>query len=202
MRIVTELQRVILYFQGQMIVFRGTLDQANLAESLIGALDQPAAPGTKKAAVKLQYADARWPEIRVYYMQHATSPQAVQEILVTIRSIADVQRLAACRFPGAMVLRGSNEDIALAEWLVTNLDTAAAAQGPSPIDFRIAATGEIARLYYVPRVSSPQKLQDLVNQVRTVSELQRVVPILETRSITVRGTPAQLVAADMVLQPK
>jgi general secretion pathway protein D len=60
--------------------------------------------------------------VRVFYVQNATSVQEFQEIATAVRSIADIRRVFTYNAQHAIVIRGTPDQIALAEKLIHDLD--------------------------------------------------------------------------------
>jgi general secretion pathway protein D len=59
---------------------------------------------------------------RVFYLSNVNSPQELQEIITTIRSVADLQRVFAFSTQSAIIVRGEADRVALAEKLIGDLD--------------------------------------------------------------------------------
>lgn len=60
--------------------------------------------------------------VRVFYVQNATSVQEFQEIATAVRSIAEIRRVFTYNAQHAIVMRGTPDQIALAEKLIHDLD--------------------------------------------------------------------------------
>ncbi|MBM3775178.1 MAG: hypothetical protein FJW37_08450, partial [Acidobacteria bacterium] len=60
--------------------------------------------------------------MKVFYLTNVTTPQELQEILTTVRSVADIQRLFPYNAQNAIVARGEADRIALAEKIIADLD--------------------------------------------------------------------------------
>jgi hypothetical protein len=58
---------------------------------------------------------------------------------------------------------------------------------------------EVVKTFYFPNVSSPTDLQDIVTNLRVMTDTQRVLHIPSHRSIVVRGTPEQMVLAERLV---
>ncbi len=199
-RSINELQRVVAVNDARAIVIRGTTEQVTATEWLVAGLDKPA--GALTASYTLTGTDrvARMsPAIRIYYLQNTKTPQAVQEIINAVRSVVEVQRVVAFTTLNSIVLRGSNDQVAVAEWLVNGLDRPAGqSAGISLGEQPVAGTAEVARVFF-PRVSTPEFLQKVTSQVRTEAHLQRAVMCQAPGGLVVRGTAAQLAIAEKIV---
>jgi hypothetical protein len=58
---------------------------------------------------------------RVFY-PHTSTPQELQEVLTLVRSTTHIQRATSCSVPGALALRGTVGQVALAEKLIQDRD--------------------------------------------------------------------------------
>src|SRR5215467_14252848 len=57
----------------------------------------------------------------------------------------------------------------------------------------------VIKTFYLGNVSSPTDLQDIVNAIRTVLEVQRILQIPSQNAIIVKGTPDQLALAQKMV---
>lgn len=64
--------------------------------------------------------------VRVFYIQNATSVQEFQEIATAVRSLTEIRRVFTYNAQRAILMRGTPDQIALAEKLVHDLDKAKA----------------------------------------------------------------------------
>jgi general secretion pathway protein D len=60
--------------------------------------------------------------MKVFYLNNVNTPQELQEIVTTIRSVADLQRLFVYNAQNAIIARGEADRIALAEKIINDLD--------------------------------------------------------------------------------
>ena len=60
--------------------------------------------------------------VKVFYIKNATTPQELQEISTTVRSVTEIRRAFAYNAQYAIMLRGTADQIALAEKLIADLD--------------------------------------------------------------------------------
>jgi general secretion pathway protein D len=59
---------------------------------------------------------------QTFYLSNVSSPQEVQEIVNTVRSIAEVQRVVAFQSQNAIIVRGEADQVALAAKMIHDLD--------------------------------------------------------------------------------
>jgi type II secretory pathway component GspD/PulD (secretin) len=205
-RSITELQQVSLVTESKAVAVRGTPALVSIAEWLFRALDQPSGvSGTSN----LEYAmpGATNDLARVFYLVNIATPQNMQEVVNSIRSIGEVQRIVVCNQPRAMAMRGTAAQVVMAEWLIRALDKPAGS-GPFPTESMTLSTPEyrmrdgsasVAKVFYPAFLTSPQHVQESVNMIRSIAELQRVVAYNAAGAIVLRGSAEQTVLAEWLL---
>jgi hypothetical protein len=204
-RSAAEVQRAAPCAALNAIALRATPAEAEGAGWLFEPLDRPA--GTMPASYQNHPgpADSRPSTVQIYMLTNTDTPQSVQEIIKATRSISNIQRFFPYFSRKALVLRGSSEQVAFVDWVLGLLDKPASA---GPID---TATHEyqfsdypmdkdiIARVFYW-NVSNPQQLQQIVNDVRTSTSMQRIFPNNQVKAIAMRGTGEQIARAEEILK--
>ncbi|MBZ5622967.1 MAG: hypothetical protein LAQ69_30170 [Acidobacteriia bacterium] len=212
-RSILEIQRIVVCNGPRAVALRGTAEQVAGAEWLINGLDRPAdAQPQSQGPAKVEYrlSDARNPAARVFYLKHTATSQGSQEIVNAIRSILEIQRVVALNGPRALALRGTTEQVAAADWLIDGLDKPDGAQvlspqsqDPAKIDYQLSdARTPAVRVFYLTHTPTPQGLQEIVNSIRSIAELQRVVACNGPRAVAFRGTPVQVALAERLIQER
>jgi hypothetical protein len=182
----------------------GTAVQRGVAEWIFAELDTD-----KPATVKREYAipGASNDVVQILRPTHIVQPREVQETVTALRVLAEV-RLVAAAFspPHAIVLRGTQAQLKLTEWLTEQMDTTVAGpamratdfddQSKIPVQFHATAV----RVFYLRPSSTPANMQELINAIRSISELQRVVAFSEQHEVLVRGTLLQVKLAEWLVQ--
>jgi hypothetical protein len=174
----------------KLLAVRATDNQVALAEWLFHQLDQPASQG--RPAQEYQPLDGSNDLVRVFYLEYAPSPQHLQEMATVVRVTADVPRLLLYHATKAMVVRGTRAQVTLAAWLVKELDQAASPAAGAK-EYR-ASPGEddVVRIFYAGFTKTPQELQEAATLLRSIADVRRLVVYQGTKSITARGTAAQM----------
>jgi hypothetical protein len=204
-RSVAELQRAVVDSQPAALVVRGTPEQLDLAAWIFGELDRgsgaPAATVMESYKVPGDYA----PQVRAFLLAHGGTPQTMQEIVNTVRTVADVQRVMSYEANAALVLRGNSDQVDLAGWIIRNLDKPTGVQSEAkPLEATYndssSRPATAVRMYRLTHNTSPQALQELVNAVRSVADVQRVIVDNAIATVTLRGTPVQAAMATWLIQ--
>ena len=121
-RSVADSNRVLPVDGPRVIVARGSAEQMAVAGWLKQELDQVPAPLPVVSSRKVPYGYRGETEARVFHLAHIQTEEAIQETLNAVRSTADIQRATTCMGARALVMRGTAEQMALAEKLIADLD--------------------------------------------------------------------------------
>ncbi len=204
LRMVADIDKISRDDSRKMIIVRTTAVQADLAEWIFELLDSPSrVAGAHEYVVPGSSDDV----VRVLYASAAPGPRGLQEILNTIRTIAEISRLTAFSPANALVLRGKAWQAGLAEWLAKQLDSPPAGQASATYSvagmepFYKARGMEdpgAVRVYHLPS-STAQSLQDTVTSLRNQLPITRVVVCAGPHAIILRATDTQAAAADRLV---
>lgn len=204
-RSIGELQRVMVCNQPRAIALRGTAAQVALAEWLIDALDKPAgAPASATqsrtlTANEFRRPDGSAPVAKVLYPPFMKTPQHLQEGVSMVRTIAEIQRVMAHSAVGAIILRGSAEQAALAEWLLNSLNKPSTASGPAlPSEGRQPEM--ITRVFHLANLNALSRYQELLDRLRTQAHVMRLTIYTPERAIALRAPAEQVAAAERMVR--
>jgi hypothetical protein len=200
-RSVTDIQRFFPMNPQKAIAIRALPDQVKVADWLLSVLDQPAgaAPGAG-APRELRLSPASWDArsglvVYVAGLTHQRTPKALQEVTNVVRSIANIQRCFPIVSRGYLVMRGSEDQIALANWLLQGLD------GPGGQGSREFATGggQVALVAYT-NTEAPESLEKLASAIRSETKMQRAYPFIPQKAVVMVGTTDQVAQAQQVIR--
>jgi uncharacterized protein YukE len=202
-RSVADIRRMLVYNALNAVAVRGTNQQISLAAWLVDQLNQPAhvaAPAPHE--YKLPGDDGA----RVFELTYPQTPQQLQEIVTILRSIGDIRRLFVCNERRAVALRGTAEQVALAAWLVSELDKPVTGQtatedSTAPHEYRLSSgADDLVRVFYLASSQSAQDLQKVAVQVRTTARIPRLFVYNALGALAVRGTVGQVTTAEKVIE--
>jgi hypothetical protein len=166
-------------------------------------LDQPGDRANRSAASgEYHPAGAADDVVRVFYPAHTGTTQGLQEIATDVRAIGDIRRLFTRSEPAALIVRGTASQLALAAWLVAELDQPAnqPPRTPAPHEYRPSGTADdVVRVFYLRHTESPQRLQQIAVDVRSATAVRRIFTYNGPRAMTLRGTAAQIAMADRMI---
>jgi hypothetical protein len=102
----------------------------------------------------------------------------------------------------ALALRGTGDQIALADWLINEL-----LAKPTNGEYRVPNTSDdIMQVFYLPHTATVQDFQGIANAVRTATEIRAAFTFNAQRALVLRGTVTQLALAERLIkdldQPK
>jgi hypothetical protein len=208
-RAVAEVQHAVLDPAQRSLAVGGTPDQLSFITWLFTDLDRPASRPQNLVVRDNTFSDPRSPAVKIFYPARFTTAQQVQDVVNAVRSIAEVQRVVALNGAGAIVARGNPEQIALAEWIVAELDRSMAGKRPAGIreytypdsDLQVVERRTTAvRIYYPASVSTPQDMQETVNGLRSFADVQRVVSFVTSGAIIARSNTEQATMMDWLVK--
>jgi hypothetical protein len=137
---------------------------------------------------------------RTFYLIHTDTPQQFMEVATVIRTIADIQQVAANNDQKSVTVHATAPQIAMAEWLFNELDTQTV-QASVPHEYAVpGTTDDVVRLFYLPDTATVQDFQEVATVVRTIADFRRAFTYNERRAFVVRGTVAQIDLAEWLLK--
>lgn len=176
----------------------GNADKMALTDWLFPALDVPASGSAPSPApYQLPGTDG---VVRVFRFAHAGTPAQVQEIVNVARTALEINRIFPCMESSSIAARGSVEQIALAEWLVSQSDVAGPTPGaPTQVrQFPDPRSPEI-RVVHLAHTKTALGIQELTNAVRTIADMNRVFPVNTPAILVMRGTADQVAVGEWLL---
>jgi len=194
-RSLADMQRVFPVMAVKAIVMRGNPAQIKATDWLLGHLDQPAG-ADPVAAEDYPLTEPEWVPrsgtqvLRVAPLNRANTPQAVQELVNCTRAVSDLQRLYPIPSRRVVTMRGPEEQIAMAKWIIQQLD---GPQGSGTRETK-AGSSEVVQVTYLAPGDKLQ-LSQTVSSIQRATNMQRVIPFSTQNAVVMRGTPTQVAQA-------
>jgi type II secretory pathway component GspD/PulD (secretin) len=191
-------------------VVNGSSEQIALASWLVQQLDTPSGAQPPAHAPAYEYhplpgRDAVNTAVRIFYLTHYLTPADLQEVQQVLRTGADVNRVFPMNEKHAMVARGTPEHIAMAEWLVEQLDQpaqegrkTAAYEYRSPTGGGDGRAGAV-RVVYLANLKTPAAMQEMMQIIRVGADVSRVFPFNSQRALVIRDAPARVALAEWLV---
>jgi hypothetical protein len=129
-RTIADLRRVFTYNEPRLFVTRGTAEQNALAKWLVQQMDRPALgqPGATNdhtsAAFEYQSPDDSANIVRIFYL-HSPTVLDFQQAATEIRTTTGMRRIFTYNAPRALAVRGTVDQVAIADRIIKDLDTPA-----------------------------------------------------------------------------
>jgi hypothetical protein len=206
-RTIAEIRRVFTFNAPRALAVRGTADQVAAAAFMIHELDQPAGAKTADSRVHQMIDTGKHGEtdVRVFYLPYTSTVQQFQEVGTLVRTIGEVRRVFTYNAPKALVVRGTEGQLALIDWMVHELAKPANGQTASEAyqyDDAFHDRENIVRVFYVKDAPTVAAFQQVATQIRTATKIRRVFTYNATMAMAVRGTAAQIATAEQMLQDR
>jgi type II secretory pathway component GspD/PulD (secretin) len=207
LRTVADIQKVFNYTVLADLVVRGPAAQIAFAEYLINSLDVK--PGSATSSAEFQYqASNQGPQVaRVFYLANASTPQAIQEMLTTLRTVADIQKIFCYTPLRALAIRGTATDIAASEWLIQSLDIPTPSKTATASTVRefqmpgnVKQSATVIRAFYPTYINTPQTLNETLTLLRTNLQVAKAFYNSKPAALIVRGSADQIAEADQLIQ--
>ena len=143
---------------------------------------------------------------QVFQLTQKENQQQLEEIATVLRGTANIQQVSVDDLKGTVAVEGTAGQIAVADWLVHQVDQPANGPFSGVHEYRPpAGSDDVVRVFYVNHAARPQELQEIVTAVRSVADIQRVFVYNPLRAAVVRGTGQQISLAvwlvDQLNQP-
>ena len=182
----------------------GTSAQIALAEWLVSEMDKTAAPPPGPVAAVQPYRNERGQDevVRVFSLAYAETPQNLQELTNLLRSISNMQRVFPYNELKLLVARGTAEQMALADWLLQQLDRPPGQPAPDAGTREIRMTNTMVntvRVFYLTHEQSPEGIQAIINKARGTVQVQRIYPNDARHAIAVSGSAEQIAAVEQLV---
>ena len=131
---------------------------------------------------------------------HFTTPQTqqgLQEATTVVRTVA-MGDSGVGRYSDrdALTFSGSEESVALAEWILPQIDKAS---GDGALHEYRVPSGDVARVVFVPNAVKPQQMQELLTILRTVADVQKIFSISANHALVFRGPEWQVLYAQWII---
>ncbi len=202
LRTVSGLGAVTFDAGAQALSFSGTAAQVPMAEWLLKTLDQPVKATADELRIRssamYQYAGPGKDDVvRVFFLENTPSPRGVQELLTSLRTVADIRYIFNYTGLTAIALRGTAAETQMAAWLIHELDDATPATGSHKYESAVNG-GDVVRVFYLPNGRSGE-LDAVLGAVRTRLRIQKGFYCSARSALIFRGTEDQLAAAEKAI---
>ena len=191
-RSIVQLKVMFIYGSGNppAIAMRGTRAELAMTQWLFrGLLDKPG-PG--------EYSAGGSDFVRLFYLKNTQSVPEMQELATLIRSMVEARQMFTYNPSKVLLMRGAPADLDFAQWLIAGLDKRSPLVLQSP-EYR-TSSDDMTRVFVVEPGMAAPGLQKLATQIRSATEVTRIFASSAKSAIVVRGTPAQIRKAQVMIE--
>ena len=139
------------------------------------------------------------------YLTHPQTLASFQEIVNSVRAIPEITKAFPYLLQNAIVMRGTDSQVAMAEWLFHQLDAAAGVQPVQSSSARQYATPGVAndevQVLFLTHAWDVTKLQQIANTLRVITQLTKVFQCNATGAVSVRRPHRHGCVGGLALQP-
>jgi hypothetical protein len=196
-RTASQIRTAFTYNAPRAMAFRGQGDQIALADWLVSQLDQPAQQIQPSAPHQYQMPSGNGDVVRIFYLPNTKTVQDFQEVANLIRTTTNIRMAFTYNAERALTLRGTGDEIALADWLVGELAKPTGGQA----EYRVPrASDDVVKVFYVPHAATVQDFQQIASAVRIATNIRQAFTYNAERALALRGTVTQLALAERLVK--
>jgi hypothetical protein len=210
-RNIGDIRRQFTYNALRAVVVRGTPDQAALAEFLFNEIDKPGvgldvSQRSGRSATYIYRPGGADSVLKVFYLPNTKTVRDFQELAMAVRTLTSARRMFTYNAPRAVAVRGTAEQIEVADWLFNELGKPSNPQetpgqvGTGPTEYRpTTASDDVLRVYYLRHAQTAQRLQEIAMQAQALTRQRTALPYDPAQAVIVRGTSAEIALADRLI---
>ena len=195
-RTIADIKQVSADNDQKSVTVHTSAGQIAMAEWLFNELDSPAA----QPSVPHEYRAPGSTDdvVRVFYVTTAPTVQDFQMISTLVRTISGIVRVFTYNGRNALVIRGTDVQMGLAEWLLKELEPKSS---PTSAEYQVVPGDlphdeNVVRVLYLTHTGSVQDFQKAATQIRTATNITRVFTYNGSKALAVRGTAEKVALAD------
>jgi len=213
-RVIAGAQDVSADFSAGTLSVHGTADQLELAEWLFLGMDRSVPVSLDSAVHEYRLRDGLDNVVRLFYLNRGQTVKDFQEFATLVRTIAEIRRIYPISETKILAIRGTADQISMADYFTNELEKSAAAPHPHSVtpEYLLPAVPSprpnenATRILFVANTPTIQDFQDLATLIRNIAQIRRVFTYNSPKAIAIRGSSDQLAFAewlfDEVDQPR
>jgi hypothetical protein len=199
-RSLAQISQISLQTASKSLTIQTTPSNEALANWLFQQLDAPQSAPSQDSQVD-SYPGLSGPtdQLRIFRLAHPAGAQAFQEIVNAIRVLPELTKVFPSFTKAAIAVRGTADQLALAEWLFKQLDQLPAPPAQPRAEQRFhSALSELpeVRVLYFAHATTATEQQPVVNALRVIPELTHVFPVTAQGAIAMSGTTDRIALAE------
>jgi hypothetical protein len=201
-RTVSAIQDTSTDNEQKSLTVKGTAEQIALAGWLFKELDK--APSSADPA-PAEYRAGDNDLVKVYYINRASDVKNFQEISIFVRTVTEIRTAFTQNARKALALRGAPYQLALADFVISELNQISIPESPAAHEYRIPPDlnpphdGDTVRIYYLPGTKTVQDFQEVANMARTMTGIRAAFTYNQNRAFGLRASADEIAFADWLL---
>lgn len=138
--------------------------------------------------------------VLIYPLAHTATTRGTQEVITTLRTVADLQRIYVINALSIIPLRGTPNQIALAKFIIQQFDQEPAPRKAASVQ-TMALTDKplTAMVYGLAHIDTAVGIQELITTVRTVLSVQKIYNCTAPKMLAFVDTPEMVHTAEWLL---
>lgn len=124
---------------------------------------------------------------RTFHLTTVLYPAGLNEIATILRTVGGIRQIAGDPAKFNITVTGSEQDLALAAWLVEQLDST----HPEPAEFAIPGSNDVVNILYAANTPTQTGLNELVTSIRAVIDVPRIFTYSQPHGIVMRMTASK-----------
>lgn len=204
-RTITDIRRVFGHSSHRAVIVRSTEEAVNAADWLLGEMMRDSSSGDLIYPRRPDRPNVEDNHIRILRYPRAKTTQDFNEAMTMVRTLTDTRRVFGYFGKREIVLRGTREELAAAEWLLSQLDrdlpsSAPQVSGEFPAPYQVAANQpkEVLRLFYFTGADTDQTLVARATAIKEQAGVRRIFYTANPRVLAVGGTSEQLAKIELI----
>lgn len=173
-----ELPQTSLQTASRSLTIQATPSSQALADWLFQQLDAPqSVPPQESQVDSYSGLSGASDQLRIFRLAHPAGAQAFQGLVNAIRVVPDMSKVFPCASKALIAVRGSGDQLAVAEWLGKQLDQPPPQPGQTRAEQQFhSALSQLpeVRVLYFAHATTALEQQPIVNAVRVIPELTHV----------------------------
>jgi len=135
---------------------------------------------------------------RIFHLHHIETEQDLKDFSTLVRSIADVPAVTDAASK-SMSVHGPAAQIAVAEWLFTELDRQTVPDSVTQ-EFRVPNNSDdVVRLFFVKHAAAVADVYAVATAIRGIIEIPHIWAYSSQKAIAVRGSADQVAATEFLV---
>ncbi len=213
-RTMVDIRRLFTFSARRAIVARGTAGQIELAEwvvsELVGAGSRPRVQQTQGPTLhEYRVPDIGDETVRIFRLARAGTTHDAVDIATALRVTADIRKLFVYSEGRALGVRGTASQLALSDWLVSELDDVekrprtSPGQGPVSHEYRVSNDGtEVVRVFFLTHTTTDAGLREIGTAIRVTANIPKLYTCIAPNAVAARGTAAQMAMAEQLIRER